>query len=331
MGFELRETDFRYRCYYRDGKWEEGKLVEDDYIVLHESAIVFHYGQALFEGLKAYKTKDGRVLLFRPDKNWERINQSLRRLAMPEITYEMFMDAIISTVKANIHLVPEYGTGETLYIRPFVIGTSKNLGLKPSKEFLFAVFVNPVGVYFESGLSGVDFITTEYDRAAPNGTGKVKVAGNYAASMLPQQEAKKAGYAECIYLDPRTHTKIEEVGAANFYGITHDNVFVTPVSESILPSITKYSLLYIAEHILKMKVEERDCYIDNIAEFKEAGACGTAAIITPIKSITHRGKVTKFGDENETVGEVTKKLYDILLGIQFGDIEAPEGWVVEVN
>ncbi len=328
MGYALKETEFRYRAYTKDGKWQKGSLTTNKYISIHEGSNVFHYGQALFEGLKAYRTKTGEIQLFRPDLNFIRINEGLKRLVIPELPEELFYEAILEVVKANKADIPEYGTGKSLYIRPFVIGHGMNLGVKPSDEYIFSVFCAPVGTYFAGGLSSLPFITTEYDRASANGTGQVKVAGNYAASLYPRSLAKKAGYAGVIYLDPLTHSKIDEVGAANFFGITHDEVLVTPLSTSILPSITKRSILYIAEHMLGMKVEQRECYIDNVDEFKEAGACGTAAIITPIKSITHNGKTTQFGDGR--VGVITRKLYDILVGIYYGDIEAPEGWIKKV-
>ncbi len=325
MGYALKETEFRYRAYTKDGKWQKGSLTTNKYISIHEGSNVFHYGQALFEGLKAYKTKTGEIQLFRPDLNFKRINEGLKRLVIPELPEELFYEAILEVVEANKDDIPEYGTGQSLYIRPFVIGHGMNLGVKPSEEYIFSVFCAPVGTYFAGGLSALPFVTTDFDRASANGTGQVKVAGNYAASLYPRSLAKKAGYAGVIYLDPLTHTKIDEVGAANFFGITYDNVLVTPDSSSILPSITKRSILYIAEHMLNMKVEERDCYIDNVSEFKETGACGTAAIITPIKSITHKGKTVQFGDGE--VGETIRKLYDILIGIYYGDIEAPEGWI----
>jgi len=329
MGYALKETKYRYRAYTEQGQWQKGFLTEDKNISIHEGSNVFHYGQALFEGLKAYKTKDGDVQLFRPDLNFIRINEGLKRIVAPQLPEDLFFEAIEEVVKANKDDIPEYGDGKSLYIRPFVIGQGMNLGVKPSEEYLFSVFCAPVGTYFKGGLEALDFVTTDYDRAAANGTGKVKVAGNYAASLYPRQQAIDAGYAGVIYLDPLTHTKIDEVGAANFFAVTHDNVLVTPKSSSILPSITKRSILYIAEHMLGMKVEERDAHIDNLEEFKEAGACGTAAIITPVGSITHKGKKTVFGD-GKTVGEVTKKLYDTLVKIYYGEIEAPEGWVRKV-
>lgn len=329
MGFALKETKFRYRAWTKDGAWDTGALTEDINITIHEGSNVFHYGQAIFEGLKAYRTKDNKIVLFRPELNFKRLNEGMDRIVAPRIPEELFFDAVESVVKANKDDIPEYGTGKSLYIRPFVIGHGMNLGVKPSDEYLFSVFCAPVGTYFAGGLQALDFITTDYDRAAANGMGQVKFAGNYGASLYPRKLAKDAGYAGVIYLDPLTHSKIDEVGAANFFGITHDNVLVTPRSSSILSSITKRSILYIAEHILGLKVEQRECDITNINEFKEAGACGTAAIITPIRSITHKGHRHQFG--NGEVGEVVKKLYDTLVGIYYGDIEAPEGWIKEVE
>lgn len=325
MGFALKETEYRYRAYTKDGVWEKGALTTDKNITIHEGSNVFHYGQALFEGLKAYRTKDNHIQLFRPDLNFERINKGLHRLVAPMLPEDLFWEGIIEVVKANEKDIPAYGSGQSLYIRPFVIGHGMNLGVKPSDEYLFSVFCAPVGTYFAGGLSALEFVTTDFDRAATHGTGQVKVAGNYAASLYPRQQAKDAGYTGVIYLDPHTHTKIDEVGAANFFGVTHDNVLVTPKSNSILPSITRRSILWIAENILGMKVEERECFIDNISEFKEAGACGTAAIITPISGITHNGHRHQFAEGE--VGPTIKKLYDTLLGIYYGDIEAPEGWM----
>lgn len=329
MGYALKETEFRYRAWTKDGVWEKGELTTDKYVRIHEGSNVFHYGQALFEGLKAYRTKDGSIQLFRPDLNYIRINEGLKRLVAPTIPEDIFFEGIEEVVKANIDDIPAYGTGQSLYIRPYVIGHGMNLGVKPSDEYMFSVFCAPVGTYFAGGLQALEFVTTDFDRAAANGTGQVKVAGNYAASLYPRSIAKNDGYAGVIYLDPSTHSKIDEVGAANFFGITHDNVVVTPKSSSILPSITKRSILWIAEHMLGLKVEERECFIDNISEFKEAGACGTAAIITPIKAITHKGHRHQFGEGD--VGPTVKKLYDTLVGIYYGDIEAPEGWTKKIK
>jgi branched-chain amino acid aminotransferase len=322
LGFGYIKTDFRYISTWKDGKWDEGKLVEDNRLCISEGSAALHYGQQCFEGLKAYRTKDGKIQLF--------MQESCRRLLMPEVPVDKFIDACVQVVKANQHYVPPYGTGATLYLRPLTIGVGDGVGVKPAKEYIFLVFCTPVGAYFKGGMAPVNFTVSDYDRAAPQGTGAAKVGGNYAGSLLPHELAVKKGFADCIYLDPATHTKIEEVGAANFFGITKDNKFVTPKSPSILPSITKYSLLQVAKDYLGMETEERDVYIDKLDEFAEAGACGTAAVITPIGGIEYKGKLHVFYSETE-VGPVTKKLYDTLCGIQFGDIKAPENWILEVK
>lgn len=330
LGFDYIKTDLRYVSIWENGKWDDGKLVEDNKLVIEEGAPALHYGQQCFEGLKAYRTKNGDIQLFRPDKNAERLNNSCKRLLMPEVPVEKFIDACMQVVKANKDFVPPYGTGATLYLRPFLIGVGDNIGLKPASKFIFSVFCIPVGPYFKGGMKPVNFIISDYDRAAPNGTGAQKVGGNYAGSLIAQKIAKENGYADAIFLDPATHTKIEEVGSANFFGITKDNKFVTPLSPSILPSITKYSLLEIARDYFNMEVIEGDVYIDKIDDFKEAGACGTAAVITPIGGIQFNDKLHVFYDEKE-VGPITKKLYDTLVGIQFGDVEAPKGWIYKVK
>ncbi|MBU5676238.1 branched-chain amino acid aminotransferase [Alkaliphilus sp. MSJ-5] len=330
LGFAYIKTDLRYVSKWSDGKWDEGKLVEDNTLTISEASTALHYGQQCFEGMKAYRTKDGKIQLFRPDRNSKRMNESCRRILMPEIPEEKFIDACIQLVKANEAYVPPYGTGATLYLRPFVIGVGDNLGVRPAPEFIFCIFCSPVGPYFKGGMAPVNFTISDYDRAAPYGTGAAKVGGNYAGSLMPHKMAVDKGFADCIYLDPATHTKIEEVGAANFFGITKDNKFVTPKSPSILPSITKYSLMHVAKEYLGLEVEERDVLVDKLDEFKEAGACGTAAVITPIGGIEYKGNLHVFHSETE-VGPVTKKLYETLCGIQFGDVEAPEGWIVEVK
>lgn len=330
LGFAYMKTPYRFVARWKDGAWGKGELTEDNKVHISEASAALHYGQQCFEGLKAYRTKDGSVQLFRPDQNAKRMQKSCDRVLMPRVTEELFIDACKQVVNANIDYVPPYGTGATLYLRPFVIGVGDSIGVKPAPEFLFTVFCLPVGPYFKGGMVPVNVTVTDYDRAAPAGTGAAKVGGNYAGSMMPHAEAVKKGFADCIYLDPLTHTKIEEVGAANFFGITKDNEFVTPQSPSILPSITKYSLLYLAEHYLGMKVAERDVFIDKLDEYAEAGACGTAAVITPIGGIEYKGNFHVFHSETE-VGPVTKKLFDTLCGIQFGDMEGPEGWVVKVD
>lgn len=329
LGFKYMKTDLRYISRWKDGKWDAGDLVEDNMLNMSEAANVLHYGQACFEGLKAYRTKEGKIQLFRPDQNAKRMQDSCKRILMPEFPVEKFIDACIQVVKANETFVPPYGTGATLYLRPFMIGTGENIGVAPASEYIFCVFCMPVGAYFKGGMAPVNFMVSDYDRAAPNGTGAAKVGGNYAGSLVPHALAVGKGYADCIYLDPATHTKIEEVGAANFFGITKDNRFVTPRSPSILPSVTKNSLLQVAKDYLHMEVEERDIYINKLDEFAEAGACGTAAVITPIGGIEYKGKLHVFHSEKE-VGPVTRKLYETLCGLQFGDIKAPKGWILEV-
>ncbi len=330
LGFSYMKTPYRYVATWKDGKWDQGSLSEDNQLKISEASSALHYGQQCFEGLKAYRTKSGQIQLFRPDQNAKRMQESCKRVLMPEVSEEQFIDACKQVIKANADYVPPHGTGATLYLRPFVIGVGDNIGVKPAPEYIFCVFCLPVGPYFKGGMAPVNFTVSQYDRAAPYGTGAAKVGGNYAASMYPHSLAVKKGFADCIYLDPKTHRKIEEVGAANFFGITKDNVFVTPDSPSILPSITKYSLLYLAEHYLEMKVEQRDVYIDMLDEFAEAGACGTAAVITPIGGIDYNDRMHVFYSETE-VGPVTKKLFDTLCGIQFGDVEAPEGWIIPVE
>ena len=323
LGFSYIKTDFRYISTWKNGSWDEGHLTEDNMLTISEASCALHYGQQCFEGLKAYRTKNGDIQLFRPDRNASRLNDSLNKLLMPEIPEEKFIDACMQVVKANEHYVPPYGTGGTLYLRPFVIGVGDNIGVKPAPEYIFCVFCLPVGAYFKGGMTPCNFMIADYDRAAPHGTGGQKVGGNYAASMQPHKIAADRGFADCIYLDPATRTCIEEVGAANFFGITKNNEFVTPKSPSVLPSITKYSLMEIAEKYLNMPVYERKVPIDSLDEFKEAGACGTAAVITPIGGIEYKEKLHVFYSETE-VGPITKELYRILCGIQFGDIEGPE-------
>ena len=282
LGFSYIKTPWRFTAKWQDGQWSHGALTGDNQLTISEASTALHYGQQCFEGLKAYRRKDGGVNLFRPDQNSQRLNSSARRLYMPEVPEEMFIDAVEQVVKANEAFVPPYGTGGTLYIRPLLIGIGDMIGVQPATEYLFTVFCMPVGPYFKGGLTPTNFIVSDYDRAAPNGTGAIKVGGNYAASLLPGQEAHDKNFSDCIYLDPQTHTKIEEVGSANFFGITKDNEFVTPQSPSILPSITKYSLLYLAEHRLGLTAIEGDVFVNDLDRFIEAGACGTAAVISPI-------------------------------------------------
>jgi len=330
LGFSYIKTDYRFIAHWKDGKWDEGKLTTDNILHIHEGSTAIHYGQQCFEGLKAYRCKDGSINLFRPDQNAKRMQHTSDRLLMPQVPTELFIRACKEVVKANEKWVAPYGTGATLYLRPFVIGVGENIGVRPAPEYLFCVFCCPVGAYFKGGMKPSNFLVTDYDRAAPHGTGGVKVGGNYAASLLPHELAAKRQFADAIYLDPKTHTKIEEVGAANFFGITRDNKFITPRSDSILPSITKYSLLHLAKERLGMETIEGDVYINELDKCAEAGACGTAAVISPIGGIQYGDDFHVFYSETE-VGPITKRLYDELTGIQFGDVEAPEGWIMKVE
>lgn len=330
LGFSYIKTDYRYIAYWKNGAWSKGELTQDNVLHISEGSTALHYGQQCFEGLKAYRCKDGSINLFRPEQNALRMQKSCQRLLMPEIPVEMFVDACKQVVKANADWLGPYGSGATLYLRPFLIGVGDNIGVSPAPEYIFSIFCCPVGAYFKGGMKPTNFIVSDYDRAAPQGTGAAKVGGNYAASLYPGKMAKTRHFADCIYLDPTTHKKIEEVGSANFFGITKDNKFITPLSPSILPSITKYSLLYLAKERLGMEVIEGDVYIDQLDQFKEAGACGTAAVITPIGGIQYGDRFHVFYSETD-VGEITTKLYNELVGIQFGDVDAPEGWIIKVE
>ena len=330
LGVSYIKTDYRLIAHWKDGKWDNGELTTDSTLHIHEGSTALHYGQQCFEGLKAYRCKDGSINLFRPDQNAKRMQNTCARLLMPQVPTELFIRACKEVVKANEKWVAPYGTGATLYLRPFVIGVGENIGVRPAPEYIFSVFCCPVGAYFKGGMKPSNFLVTDYDRAAPHGTGGVKVGGNYAASLLPHELAAERKFADAIYLDPKTHTKIEEVGAANFFGITRDNKFITPLSPSILPSITKYSLLYLAKERLGMETIEGDVYINELDQFAEAGACGTAAVISPIGGIQYGDDFHVFYSETD-VGPITKRLYEELTGIQFGDVEAPEGWIVKVD
>ena len=330
LGFSYIKTDLRFRATWKDGAWDGGVLTDDNRVHISEGSTALHYGQQCFEGLKAYRCQDGSINLFRPDQNAARMRRSCARLLMPPVSDEQFIDACRQVVRANQDFIPPYGSGGALYLRPYVIGVGDNIGVRSAPEFLFSVFCLPVGPYFKGGLTPTNFIVSDRDRAAPNGTGAAKVGGNYAASLLPGEEAKAQGFADCIYLDPLTHTRIEEVGSANFFAITRDGRFVTPKSPSILESITKYSLLDIARDRLGLPVEEGDVFIDRLDGYAEAGACGTAAVITPIGGIQYGEHFHVFYSETE-VGPVTRRLYDELTGIQHGDRPAPEGWIVKIE
>lgn len=329
LGFDYIKTDKRFLQVWKNGEWQEGTLTDDNVLHISEGSTALHYGQQCFEGLKAYRCKDGSINLFRPDQNAARMQRSCARLLMPHVPTEAFIDACKQVVKANERFIPPYGSGGALYLRPFVIGTGDNIGVRTAPEFIFSVFAIPVGAYFKGGLVPHNFQISTFDRAAPQGTGAAKVGGNYAASLMPGSEAKKDGFADAIYLDPMTHSKIEEVGSANFFGITHDNQFITPKSPSVLPGITRLSLIELAQTRLGLKVVEGEVFIDKLGDFKEAGACGTAAVISPIGGIQYNGKLHVFYSETE-VGPITQKLYKELTGVQTGDVEAPAGWIVKV-
>jgi branched-chain amino acid aminotransferase len=330
LGFKYHPTDFYYISYFKHGKWEKGELTHDRFLSISMFSQVIHYGQEAFEGLKAYMTKDLSINLFRPDMNAKRLQRSSKRLLMPEISEEHFINAVIDVVKANRKHVPPYGSGASLYIRPVLFGVGDNLGVNPASDYIFAIMTSPVGPYFKGDLKPVRMMVSDYDRAAPFGTGDIKTGGNYASSLLPNRLAKEQGFADCIYLDPATHTKIDEVGAANFFGITKKGVYVTPVSSSILPSITQDSLKYLAMDKLGLRVEERDVFITNIDEFEEIGACGTAAAVTPIYEIVHKGKLIYQKDPNK-IGFVSKQLSKIMNDIQIGDLKLLNNWSITIK
>lgn len=330
LGFGYMQTDKRYVSNYKDGAWDEGTLTEDTNITLNECACVFQYAQTIFEGLKAYTTEEGHIVTFRPDLNASRLADSARRLEMPVFPEERFIDSIKQVVTANAAYVPPYGSGATLYIRPYMMGTNSVIGVKPADEYQYRVFTTPVGPYFKGGAKPLTIRVSDFDRAAPHGTGDIKAGLNYAMSLHAIVSAHQEGYDENMYLDPGTRTKVEETGGANFVFITKDNKLVTPKSDSILPSITRRSLMYVAEHYLGMTVEHREVYLDELKDFAEAGLCGTAAVISPVGKVVDHGREICFPSGMAEMGPVTKKLYDTLTGIQMGRIEAPEGWIYRI-
>ena len=331
IGFGYVQTDKRFVANFKDGKWDEGKLTEDAAIVINECAGVLQYAQTCFEGMKAYTTEDGRVVIFRPDLNAQRMEDSAKRLEMPVFPQDRFVEAVEEVVKANLAYVPPYGSGATLYIRPYMFGSSPVIGVKPADEYQFRIFATPVGPYFKGGAKPITIKVSDFDRAAPHGTGHIKAGLNYAMSLHAIVTAHEEGFAENMYLDAATRTKVEETGGANFIFITKDGKLVTPKSDSILPSITRRSIMYVAKEYLGMEVEEREVFFDEVKDFAECGLCGTAAVISPVGKIVDHGKEICFPSGMEEMGEVTKKLYDTLTGIQMGRIEAPEGWIYEVK
>jgi len=331
IGFGYIKTDKRYVSNYKNGAWDEGTLTDDANVVLSECAGVLQYAQTVFEGLKAYTTEDGRIVCFRPDLNASRMADSAKRLEMPAFPEDRFVKAVEETVRANAAYVPPYGSGATLYIRPYMFGSNPVIGVKPADEYQFRMFCTPVGPYFKGGAKPITIKVSDFDRAAPHGTGHIKAGLNYAMSLHAIVTAHQEGYDENMYLDAATRTKVEETGGANFIFVTKDGTVVTPKSNSILPSITRRSLMVVAEKYLGLKVEHREVYFDEVKDFAECGLCGTAAVISPVGKIVDHGKEICFPSGMEKMGPVIQKLYDTLTGIQMGRIEAPEGWIKEIK
>ena len=331
LGFGYVKTDYRYVSNFKNGAWDEGTLSTDDMVTISECACVLQYAQTVFEGMKAYTTEDGRIVVFRPDLNAERMENSAKRLEMPVFPKDRFVDAIVKLVEANADYVPPYGSGATLYIRPYMFGTNAVIGVKPADEYQFRIFTTPVGPYFKGGAKPITIRVSDYDRAAPHGTGHIKAGLNYAMSLHAIMDAHRQGFDENMYLDPATRTKVEETGGANFLFVTKDNKVVTPKSDSILPSITRRSLVYVAKEYLGLEVEEREVYFDEVKDFAECGLCGTAAVISPVGKIVDHGKEICMPSGMTEMGPVTKKLYETLTGIQMGRLEAPEGWIKVIH
>lgn len=327
LGFGYIQTEKRYVSNFKDGSWDEGTLTTDATVAISECAGVLQYAQTVFEGLKAYTTEDGHIVTFRPDLNASRLKASAERLEMPAFPEDRFVDAVTQTVLANEAFVPPYGSGATLYIRPYLFGTNPVIGVKPADEYQFRVFTTPVGPYFKGGVRPLTIRVSDFDRAAPHGTGHIKAGLNYAMSLHAIVSAHQEGYDENLYLDPATRTKVEETGGANFLFVTKDQKVVTPKSSSILPSITRRSLVYVAKEYLGLEVEEREVYLSELKDMAECGLCGTAAVISPVGKIVDHGTDICFPSGMNEMGPVTKKLYDTLTGIQMGRIEAPEGWI----
>lgn len=327
LGFGYMKTDYRFVANYKDGKWDEGAITTDENIVMNECACVLQYAQTCFEGMKAYRTADGKVVCFRPDLNAKRMADTCKRLEMPVFPEDKFVEAVVEVVKKNIEYVPPFGSGAALYIRPYMFGINPVMGVKPASEYQFRIFVSPVGPYFKGGAKPITLRVPDFDRAAPHGTGHVKAGLNYAMSLHAIVDAHNQGYNENMYLDSATRTKVEETGGANIIFVTKDNEVVTPKSSTILPSITRRSLMYVAEHYLGLKAEEREIPFTEVKEFKECALCGTAAVLSPVGKIVDHGKEILLPSGMDKMGEITQKLYDTLTGIQMGKIEAPEGWI----
>ncbi|MBQ3967125.1 MAG: branched-chain amino acid aminotransferase [Lachnospiraceae bacterium] len=331
IGFGYIPTDYRYVSNFKDGKWDEGGLTTDSTVTISECAGVLQYAQTCFEGLKAYTTADGRIVTFRPDLNADRMKDSCERLEMPVFPKEKFLEAVDEVVKANAGFVPPYGTGATLYIRPYMFGSDAVIGVKPANEYQFRMFATPVGPYFKGGVKPITIRVCDYDRAAAHGTGHIKAGLNYAMSLFPIMDAHRKGFDENMYLDSATRTYVEETGGANFLFVTKDGTVVTPLSDSILPSITRRSLMYVAEHYCGLKVEHRKVRFDEVKDFAECGLCGTAAVISPVGKINDHGNEICMPSGMTDMGPVLTKLRETLTGIQMGTIEAPEGWIREIK
>lgn len=327
LGFGYTPTDYRWEARWHDGAWEKGALTTESTITLSEAACVFHYSQSCFEGMKAYTTKDGHIVTFRPDQNAKRMQDTAKRLEMPALPVEDFLQALDETVKANAAWVPPFGTGASLYIRPVMIGSGPQIGVAPAHEFLFRLFCMPVGSYFKGGVKPISLQVSEFDRAAPRGTGHIKAGLNYAMSLHPTMEAHRAGFAENVYLDPATRTYVEETGGANILFVDKDNNLVVPKSDSILPSVTRRSLVYVGEHYLGLNVIERKVKFEEVKDMKECALCGTAAVLAPVGRIHHAGGDIYLPSGMDKIGEISAKIRETLLKIQSCEIEAPEGWI----
>ncbi len=327
LGFGYVQTDKRFVSNFKDGAWDEGVLTSDANVVISECAGVLQYSQSCFEGLKAYTTEDGKIVCFRPDLNAARMKSSCERLEMPVFPEDRFVQAVVDVVKANAAFVPPYGSGATLYLRPYMFGSNPVIGVKPASEYQFRIFATPVGPYFKGGAKPITIRVCDFDRAAPHGTGHIKAGLNYAMSLHAIMDAHRNGFDENMYLDAATRTKVEETGGANFIFVTKDGTVVTPKSNSILPSITRRSIMYVAKEILGLKAEEREVYFDEVKDMAECGLCGTAAVISPVGKINDHGTEICFPSGMDEMGPVIKKLYDTLTGIQMGRLEAPEGWI----
>lgn len=331
IGFSYISTDKRYVANFKNGAWDAGVLTSDSNVVLNECAGVLQYAQTCFEGLKAYTTEDGRTVCFRPDLNAARMKDSCIRLKMPVFPENKFVEAVQAVVRANLDYVPPYGSGATLYLRPYMFGSNPVIGVKPADEYQFRIFATPVGPYFKGGAKPITIRVTDIDRAAPRGTGHIKAGLNYAMSLYNIVDAHENGFDENLYVDPATRTKVEETGGANCLFVDKNGKVVIPKSDSILPSITRRSLTVVAEKYLGLEVEEREVYLTELADFAEMGLCGTAAVISPVGKVVDHGKEICFPSGMEKMGPTVQKLYDTLTGIQMGRLEAPEGWIVEID